>query len=476
MILRTRFCLMLILSLFSAHSAGSDLPNTLTGTTVSGLESSSLFFAGATADAGASYDSTFDPSQLLHITVEIQPEAQHVGSTARLYVVAQSGQQLYMQVSSGEFIAWDGLLETLTPRVSDITLATTETLTVLDNTPLALLGVQNTAIEFYFAYSTSANEGEIYYSANPLTVGLSGYDPLTTIFNEAQIVDTVVFDENRDREIPVLMYLAERSDPAPTLLFSHGLGGDRFAVGYLAEHWSARGFNVINLQHPGSDTSFHEGLPASEILAAFQEAANLSNSIARVEDVFAVLDQLETWTGDPDNDLFSKIDLQKIGMSGHSFGARTTMATSGEEVPTIPGETQDLRIKAAVVFSPSPPGLGTVEEAFGEVELPWLLMTGTLDESVVNDVTAEQRQLVYPALPPGGKYELVLFEGEHHAFTDRDISASQNPRNPAHHPQIMALTTAFWEAWLLGNSAAREWLDGTGAESSLQPGDSWQFK
>ncbi len=465
----------LLLAYINAEAA--ELPNSQPGATLSGAATSAVFRTGTTSDSGASYGSDFNPNQALRVSADIQVEAQHVGSQGNIFVVAQSAQSSYMQNGHGEFIPWDLLPENLTPYKAIDSLAAEESLTVFDGLAFGPIGVQNASVSFFFAYNTGSNPEEIYYSPDPLVVTLGAYDPLITVYEPAEIIDTVVLDESRDREIPILIYLAQRDDPAPTLLFSHGLGGDRFTVGYLASHWSARGFNVINLQHPGSDTSFYEGLPASEILAAFQEAANVSNAIARVEDVSAVISQLEIWNEDSASALFGKVDLAKIGMSGHSFGARTTMATSGEEVAYIPGETQDPRIKAAVVLSPSPPSLGTAEQAFGDVDLPWLLMTGTLDESVVNDVTPEQRQQVYPALPPGGKYELVLFEGEHHAFTDREINpATQNPRNPAHHPEITALSTAFWEAWLLGDVSARGWLDGEGAVSTLQPGDTWQLK
>ena len=35
------------------------------------------------------------------------------------------------------------------------------------------------------------------------------------------------------------------------VLFSHGLGGDRTGSAYLGEHWAARGYVVVYLQHPG---------------------------------------------------------------------------------------------------------------------------------------------------------------------------------------------------------------------------------
>jgi hypothetical protein len=117
-------------------------------------------------------------------------------------------------------------------------------------------------------------------------------------------------------------------------------------------------------------------------------------------------------------------------------------------------------------------------DQFGAVDIPWMLMTGTND-STGGGTQAEDRLLLYPALPPGGKYELVLFGGEHLAFADvtsLSFLESQFARNPAHHPEISALTTAFWDSWLLSDSSARTWLDGDGVLSVLQPQDTWQLK
>ena len=129
-------------------------------------------------------------------------------------------------------------------------------------------------------------------------------------------------------------------------------------------------------------------------------------------------------------------------------------------------------------MSPSIPGLGSAEAAFASVDIPWLLMTGTDDNAPVEGVGSdvEGRLAVYPALPEGEFYELVLFEGEHHAFTDRELNATQKPRNPAHHPIIEALSTAFWDATLRRDLSSQHWLRGEGALSVLAPGDTWQFK
>jgi len=41
---------------------------------------------------------------------------------------------------------------------------------------------------------------------------------------------------------------------------------------------------------------------------------------------------------------------------------------------------------------------------------------------------------------------------------------------------ILALTTAFWDAWLRGYDLAQAWLNGSGTISVLEEKDRWQRK
>ncbi|MFV0337810.1 MAG: alpha/beta hydrolase family protein [Chthoniobacterales bacterium] len=304
-----------------------------------------------------------------------------------------------------------------------------------------------------------------------------GYDPLATpVGKRPSAVDFTVKDTSRQRDIPIRVYLPVSKSAAPVLLFSHGLGGSREGNSYLGEHWAARGYVAVFLQHPGSDTTVWKDEVASRRMQAMGEAANGKNFLLRVKDVPAVLDQLERWNKTDGNVLKGRLDLKKVGMSGHSFGAVTTQAVSGQGSAWGEGRFADPRIVAALIMSPSSPRRGSPEAAFGKVSRPWMLMTGTNDTAPVGDTDMNSRLAVFPALPPGGKYELVLFGAEHSAFTDRALPGDSKTRNPKHHRVILALSTAFWDAYLRKDPAAREWLDGAGPEALLEEQDRWQKK
>jgi hypothetical protein len=128
-------------------------------------------------------------------------------------------------------------------------------------------------------------------------------------------------------------------------------------------------------------------------------------------------------------------------------------------------------------MSPSPSQLVPPEVSFGRVSVPWCLMTGTHDGAPAAIVPTQpaDRLRVYPALPAGDAYELVLDGAEHSAFTERRLPGEARPRNPNHHRVILAVSTAFWDASLKQDMQARHWLRHD-ARSVMEPQDRWQWK
>jgi predicted dienelactone hydrolase len=305
--------------------------------------------------------------------------------------------------------------------------------------------------------------------AGPASAQTDAYDPLKVHDQlSTERLDLVVNDTGRQRSIPVLVYLPSQKSPAPVALFSHGLGGSREGSGYLGRHWAARGYIAVFVQHPVSDTSVWQ--------EAMKQAASPQNFLLRVKDIPAVLDQLQRWNETEDHALAGRLDPRRIGMSGHSFGAVTTQAVSGQRMGRGNISFTDSRIKAAIAFSPSSPRGGNPKQAFGSVKIPWMLMTGTKDIALIGGADMQSRLAVFPALPPGHKYELVLHGAEHSAFTERPLPGDTEKRNPNHHRVILALSTAFWDTWLCEDAAAKAWLDGAGPRSVMERNDQWRRK
>lgn len=279
------------------------------------------------------------------------------------------------------------------------------------------------------------------------------------------------------RIVPVKIYLAGGDSPKPVVLFSHGLGGSREGNPYLGNHWARAGYLCVFLQHAGSDRDVWASAPLGERMRALQEAASARSTRDRFADVSFIIDQLEKWNADPEHPLSGKFDLEHIGMSGHSFGAVTTMGVAGRKFP-VPGDVQDERLDAFLPMSPNVANGITPAEAFGHLTKPILCMTGTEDGSPLEPtLDPATRQQVYAALPPGDKYQLVLEGAEHSAFGDGG-GRRDGQRNPDHHPVILALSTRFWDAYLKNDESAKQWLQSAKPkeETPMAEADRWEWK
>ena len=318
---------------------------------------------------------------------------------------------------------------------------------------------------------------------NFVTVGFESrvrdYDPMKLSNAKVKTVDLYVVDQARDRKIPIKVYTTVTSSddrkPAPVILFSHGLGGSRKNNSYLGQQWSKRGYVVVFVQHVGSDESVWKDTPVLQRMNAMRKAANAENFQLRTGDIPAVIDQLEKWNKQQDHILCGLMDVSKIGMSGHSFGALTTQAVAGQSYFRRQ-RFLEKRIAASIAMSPSAPRAGNADTAFASITKPFMCMTGTKDSSPIGNATVESRLQVFENLPNGDKYQLVLKDGEHSAFGEGRLPGDTMRKNPNHHVLIKALSTAFWDAYLKGDKQAKQWLESDRPKALLEQGDRWSVK
>ncbi len=284
--------------------------------------------------------------------------------------------------------------------------------------------------------------------------------------------DAVWLDPARTRAVPVRIRMPAGNAKVATILFSHGLGGSLDAGAIWARAWAEEGFAVVNVQHAGSDSAIF-GKPG------FRSALGSDQLIARARDIQFVLTELGRRTIEGRCDL-ARVDQRRIGMAGHSFGAQTTQAITGQnfEIPVEP-PLFDPRVKAAIGFSPSPPLIGSAEAAFSSIHIPFMSITGTADELLmVTPITARQRQLPYRMMPPGDKFLLVMEGGTHAMFAGQTFR-SQIDGEPTPHIRdtVIAATTAFWRATLDSDKASLRWLQSAeGLRSGLPPGDVFESR
>jgi dienelactone hydrolase len=284
-------------------------------------------------------------------------------------------------------------------------------------------------------------------------------------------------DAERKRRVPLKVYHRSATEPQPVILFSHGLGGSRENNAYLGDHWAANGYIAVFIQHAGSDEQVWTTAKRGMAMIALKNAAGLKSSLDRFQDVPFVIDHLERWNKQRSHPLFGKLDLEHIGLCGHSFGAVTTLGLGGQKFFGR-GRYADDRIDAFLPMSPQTGKGRQAKKSFGEISSPFLCMTGTRDGSPIDpNLSPASRREVYAAMPKGDKYQLVFEGAEHSAFGDNRGLRSRN-RNPKHHPTIQKISTLFWNAYLKGDKEAKARLQPTLPTTSLglDVKDIWEWK
>ncbi len=299
-----------------------------------------------------------------------------------------------------------------------------------------------------------------------------------------QISEAVWRDEVRKREVPVRICAPKPgktadkvADRVPVILFSHGLGGNREGGKIWAEHWAGYGYLVVQMQHAGSDDGLWKGKPVSEIAGDLKGGMSLQNLLLRIADVKFVIDEVLR-RADAKEGPFAMADTARIGMSGHSFGAQTTLAVAGQSTPWGSGVSGlDKRITAAIAFSPNARTKTNLDAQYGDIRMPFFSITGTRDAAILGDGTVyTDRQVPFRHMPKGDKYLVTFRDGDHMVFGGHTLRGKRVvERDSEIQKQVKAATLAFWDASLKGDKDAQKWLQAD-FKAGLGDGDSFEWK
>lgn len=189
-------------------------------------------------------------------------------------------------------------------------------------------------------------------------------------------------------------------------------------------------------------------------------AANGRNLILRAQDVSFVIDELERRSA-TDPNLSGKLDLSKLAVAGHSFGAGTALAVSGQNYGVLGrgASVGDARVKAAIYLSPPANLRGrSLHDVYGYIKIPGLLMTGTEDNSPIGQTKAEDRRLPFDGIEAPHQYLINFKGGDHMIFNGRP--RMQRPNDAKFQSIISKTSLEFLNAYLKNDPSARQWLDG----------------
>jgi predicted dienelactone hydrolase len=286
------------------------------------------------------------------------------------------------------------------------------------------------------------------------------------------VCEAVWRDAARDRDLPVRITLPAGKGPAPVVLWSPGVGGDRRSGGVWAAAWAGAGLAVVQMEHPGSAAAvYRPGDTPEQRRARIAAAITPAQLQARVDDARFILSELAFRRDTPGCDL-GRIDAGRAAIAGHSMGAWAVQGLAGQRFATPDGEApllRDQRFRAAIAFSTTAaPGT----DAFRRVGIPFLVITGTLDGATAASTSDErakalaERSAAYPSMPAdGGKCLLVFADATHMMFAGNRRADTTLARHVEGVSQ--AATTAFLTAALAPQPRAIR----LGVQDKLLPGD-----
>ncbi|MGJ8637103.1 MAG: alpha/beta hydrolase family protein [Phycisphaerales bacterium] len=276
-------------------------------------------------------------------------------------------------------------------------------------------------------------------------------------------------DTQRDKDLPLRVIYPtnlQPDTPTPTIIFSHGAGGAGTNYDPLALHWATQGYIVLLPTHSDSITTnapTTSGRPFIQRLHNRKTARAKRNARLgpdfdftdwpnRPRDISFVIDSVSTIESIIP-DLAGRIDPNRIGVGGHSYGAFTAQLIAGTD-PIGPGNFTDSRSRCQLLISPQGSGGLLNNTSWNTFTGPSFTITGDNDTGR-NGEPATWRREPFDNSPPN-THTLLWIDDAYHNFGGIAGQVlplpDQGPENPTHVQIVQTATLAFWDHHLRNES------------------------
>jgi len=171
-------------------------------------------------------------------------------------------------------------------------------------------------------------------------------------YPEEDLNDLDVIRSHALPEAPVI----RTTKPLPVILFSHGfLGCGPADYTAMCEELASHGFIVASIAHTYYATvvSFPDGrqIGTAPEKYAKKEADFTADQEIWLQDAQCVLNQLEKINANAKDSLYKQLDLDRIGMIGHSFGGSTAFELCAKDERCSAGINLDAAVYGTAIIS-----------------------------------------------------------------------------------------------------------------------------
>lgn len=278
----------------------------------------------------------------------------------------------------------------------------------------------------------------------------------------------VLRDQVREKDLSIRVVYPDRfisDSPVPTIVFSHGAGGSGNFYNPLAHHWVQRGYIVILPTHSdslvgraGGDADAPRRERIRDAIRRRQSGArgagglDFSDWANRPRDVSFIIDELDAIESRVPS-IQGRIDRDRIGVGGHSFGAFTAQLIAGTD-PLGREDFRDSRVRCVLLISPQGVGGLLNESSWDSFVGPALTISGDNDEGRNGEPAIWRRDGFDRS--PENTHTLMWIEDAYHNFggiSGRILPGpDQGPANPVHVQYVQDATNAFWNHHLRNRS------------------------